>query len=103
MRLPIALGLTWPERLEGVEKPLTWTAASQWTFEPVDNETFPAVDLARFAVGESATHPAVLNAANEVLVDAFIAGRSRGLRLLTPCRRSCMSTWALLIPRWMTL
>ena len=74
MRLPIALGLTWPERLEGVEKPLTWTAASQWMFEPVDNETFPAVDLARFAVGESATHPAVLNAANEVLVDAFIAG-----------------------------
>ena len=74
MRLPIALGLTWPERLEGVEKPLTWTAASQWTFEPVDNETFPAVDLARFAVGESATHPAVLNAANEVLVDAFFAG-----------------------------
>ena len=74
MRLPIALGLTWPERLAGVESPLTWTAASQWTFEPVDNETFPAVDLARFAVGESATHPAVLNAANEVLVDAFIAG-----------------------------
>lgn len=74
MRLPIALGLTWPERLEGVESPLTWAAASQWTFEPVDNETFPAVDLARFAVGESATHPAVLNAANEVLVDAFIAG-----------------------------
>lgn len=74
MRLPIALGLTWPERLAGVESPLTWAAASQWTFEPVDNETFPAVDLARFAVGESATHPAVLNAANEVLVDAFIAG-----------------------------
>ena len=74
MRLPIALGLTRPERLAGVESPLTWAAASQWTFEPVDNETFPAVDLARFAVGESATHPAVLNAANEVLVDAFIAG-----------------------------
>lgn len=74
MRLPIALGLTWPERLAGVESPLTWAAASQWTFEPVDNETFPAVDLARFAVGESATHPAVLNAANEVLVDALIAG-----------------------------
>ena len=74
MRLPIALGLTWPERLAGGESPLMWAAASQWTFEPVDNETFPAVDLARFAVGESATHPAVLNAANEVLVDAFIAG-----------------------------
>ena len=74
MRLPIALGLTWPERLEGVEKPLTWACASEWTFEPVDDETFPAIDLARFAVTASATHPAVLNAANEVLVDAFIAG-----------------------------
>ena len=74
MRLPIALGLTWPERLADVENPLTWACASEWTFEPVDNETFPAIDLARFAVAASATHPAVLNAANEVLVDAFIAG-----------------------------
>ena len=40
----------------------------------MDNETFPAINLARFAVAASATHPAVLNAANEVLVDAFIAG-----------------------------
>ena len=74
MRLPIALGLTWPERLADVEKALTWASASEWTFEPVDNETFPAINLARFAVAASATHPAVLNAANEVLVDAFIAG-----------------------------
>ena len=74
MRLPIALGLTWPERLQDVEKPLTWVSASEWTFEPVDNETFPAINLARFAVAASSTHPAVLNAANEVLVDAFIAG-----------------------------
>ena len=63
-----------PERLDDVENPLTWACASEWTFEPVDNETFPAIDLARFAVAASATHPAVLNAANEVLVDAFIAG-----------------------------
>lgn len=74
MRLPIALGLTWPERLDDVEVPLTWGSPSQWTFEPVDNETFPAINLARFAVGASATHPAVLNAANEVMVDAFIDG-----------------------------
>jgi len=53
---------------------LTWVSASEWTFEPVDNETFPAINLARFAVAASATHPAVLNAANEGLVDAFIAG-----------------------------
>ena len=74
MRLPIALGLTWPERLDGVEEPLTWGNPSQWTFEPVDDQTFPAINLARFAVGASATHPAVLNAANEVMVDAFIKG-----------------------------
>ena len=74
MRLPIALGLTWPERLDDVENPLTWACASEWTFEPVETETFPALDLARVAVAASATHPAVLNAANEVLVDAFIAG-----------------------------
>lgn len=74
MHLPIALGLTWPERLVGVEEPLTWRDASSWTFEPIDAETFPALELARFAVGASATHPAVLNAANEVLVDAFLAG-----------------------------
>lgn len=74
MRLPIALGLAWPERLEHVEQPLTWDAAQSWTFEPVDDVTFPAVSLARAAVAASPTHPAVLNAANEVLVDAFLRG-----------------------------
>ena len=74
MRLPIALGLAWPRRLRGVEEPLRWDAASQWTFEPVDDEAFPAVGLARAAVSASATHPAVMNAANEVLVSAFRAG-----------------------------
>ncbi|MDC4232969.1 1-deoxy-D-xylulose-5-phosphate reductoisomerase [Actinomyces sp. B33] len=75
MRLPIALGLTWPERLDGVEDPLSWDAPQSWTFEPVDDETFGAVELARRAVAESPTHPTVYNAANEVLVEAFVAGR----------------------------
>lgn len=75
MRLPIALGMTWPERLAQIEEPLRWTAASTWAFEPVDNETFPALDVARYAVATSATHPAVFNAANEVCVDAFVNGR----------------------------
>ena len=57
-----------------MEEPLRWDAASQWTFEPVDDEAFPAVGLARAAVSASATHPAVMNAANEVLVSAFRAG-----------------------------
>ena len=73
MRLPIALGLTWPERLRDVEKPLTWADAQSWTFEPVDSDTFPAINLARHAVASSPTHTAVYNAANEVFVDAFLA------------------------------
>lgn len=73
MRLPIALGLTWPERLHDVEKPLMWADAQSWTFEPVDSDTFPAINLARHAVASSPTHTAVYNAANEVFVDAFLA------------------------------
>lgn len=73
MRLPIALGLTWPERLHDVEKPLMWVDAQSWTFEPVDSDTFPAINLARHAVASSPTHTAVYNAANEVFVDAFLA------------------------------
>ncbi|VEG26906.1 1-deoxy-D-xylulose-5-phosphate reductoisomerase [Actinomyces howellii] len=76
MRLPIALGLTWPERpdLSGLVTPNEWEAPTAWTFEPLDGRTFPAVDLARQAVSASATHPAVLNAANEQAVAAFLAG-----------------------------
>lgn len=75
MRLPIALGMTWPERLPDIEESLRWDITSAWTFEPVDHDTFPALRIARQAVASSATHPAVYNAANEVCVDAFIQGR----------------------------
>jgi 1-deoxy-D-xylulose-5-phosphate reductoisomerase len=75
MRLPIALGLSWPDRLPDVAPACDWTAATSWTFEPLDEVAFPAVGLARAAVAASATHPAVLNAANEECVAAFLAGR----------------------------
>ncbi|QDC26552.1 1-deoxy-D-xylulose-5-phosphate reductoisomerase [Georgenia yuyongxinii] len=75
MRLPIALGLTWPERAEQVATPCRWDEATAWTFEPLDGKVFPAVRLAREAAAASATHPAVLNAANEQCVAAFLAGR----------------------------
>lgn len=77
MRLPIALGLTWPRRpeLSGLVAPNDWSAPTSWDFEPLDAAAFPAVDLARSAVEASATHPAVLNAANEQAVDAFLSGR----------------------------
>ena len=75
MKLPIALGLTWPERLTDIERSVDFLRAQEWTFEPVDFETFPALTLARAAVSESATHPAVYNAANEVFVQAFLDER----------------------------
>ncbi|WP_432539088.1 1-deoxy-D-xylulose-5-phosphate reductoisomerase [Kineococcus esterisolvens] len=75
MRLPIALGLAWPHRVPGAAAAVDWTRAASWTFEPLDGEAFPAVDLAREAGRRGATVPAVLNAANEECVAAFHAGR----------------------------
>jgi 1-deoxy-D-xylulose-5-phosphate reductoisomerase len=74
MRLPIQLALAWPERLPtGVASlPLTET---KLTFEPVDHEAFPAVDLAYRVGGLGLTFPAVMNAANEVAVTAFLEGK----------------------------
>ena len=74
MRLPIALALGWPSRVAGVAAPCDWTQASSWTFEPLDDSAFPAVRLARAAGARGGTAPAILNAANEVCVEAFRAG-----------------------------
>jgi 1-deoxy-D-xylulose-5-phosphate reductoisomerase len=75
MLVPIALGLSWPERLADVDVPVDWTRAQTWEFEPLDDEAFPAVRLAREVGAAGGTHPAVYNAANEVAVDAFHDGR----------------------------
>ena len=75
MRLPISLGLDWPHRIGGVGHPLDWTQASSWDFEPLDDEAFPAVTLAKSVGRAGGTFPAVFNAANEQAVDAFHEGR----------------------------
>lgn len=75
MRLPISLGLDWPRRIPGVGAPLDWTRASAWEFEPLDDEAFPAVELAKEVGRARKTYPAVYNAANEEAVDAFHEGR----------------------------
>jgi 1-deoxy-D-xylulose-5-phosphate reductoisomerase len=75
MRLPIALGLSWPERLDRVAPPCDWSQPAAWVFEPLDEAVFPAVALARRAGRAAGTAPAVFNGANEVLVDAFCAGQ----------------------------
>ncbi|HET7303968.1 MAG TPA: 1-deoxy-D-xylulose-5-phosphate reductoisomerase [Segeticoccus sp.] len=77
MRLPIALGLAWPERVPHAAPPVDWTRASTWEFFPLDAEAFPAVALARRVGEQGATFPAVFNAANEVCVDAFHDGHIR--------------------------
>jgi 1-deoxy-D-xylulose-5-phosphate reductoisomerase len=75
MRLPIALALQWPDRLPREDYGMDWSAASMWEFLPLDPAAFPAVDLCRLAGRRGGTAPAALNAANEVCVEAFLAGR----------------------------
>src|SRR5690625_3918740 len=74
MKLPIALGLSWPDRLSPVAEPCDWSAPTRWDFEPVDNDVFPALNLARQAVASGPLHPAVFNAANEEAVARFLSG-----------------------------
>ena len=75
MRLPIALGLSAPERLTNVAAACDWTKSATWTFEPLDDVAFPAVSLARHCLEASEKHTAVLNAANEQAVHAFLDHR----------------------------
>jgi len=75
MLVPIALGMGWPDRVPDAETPIDWTRAADWRFEPLDDEAFPAVRLARRAGERGGTAPAVYNAANEVAVEAFHDGR----------------------------
>ncbi|MEY3846434.1 MAG: hypothetical protein RJA66_701 [Actinomycetota bacterium] len=74
MRLPIALGMSWPARVPNVAKACDWTKAATWTFEPLDENVFGAVRLARQVGSAGLTYPAVYNAANEQAVEAFHAG-----------------------------
>lgn len=74
MRLPIALGMSWPERVPNVAKACDWTKAATWTFEPLNEDVFGAVRLARQVGSAGLTYPAVYNAANEQAVEAFHAG-----------------------------
>ncbi|MFT4052288.1 MAG: 1-deoxy-D-xylulose-5-phosphate reductoisomerase [Microbacterium sp.] len=87
MRLPISLGLDWPHRSAGVGVPIDWTTAQTWTFEPLDAEAFPAVELAKAVGRAGGTYPAVFNAANEQAVEAFHAGALGFLGILDTVRR----------------
>lgn len=75
MKLPIALALGWPARVPGAALACDFTTASTWEFLPLDNEVFPAVNLARAAGTGGGCLTAVYNAANEEAAEAFLQGR----------------------------
>jgi 1-deoxy-D-xylulose-5-phosphate reductoisomerase len=75
MRMPISLGLGWPDRVPDAAPACDWTKAATWEFFPLDTEAFPAVGLAREVGARGGTAPAVFNAANEECVEAFLQGR----------------------------
>ena len=72
MRVPIAHALAWPERIASGAKPLNLQAVARFDFEPPDQDRFPALKLAQHAVQRGGTLPAIMNAANEVAVNAFL-------------------------------
>jgi len=75
MKLPIALGMSWPDRVANVAPACDWTKAATWTFEPLNEQVFRSVALARQVGTAGRTYPAVYNAANEQAVEAFHRGK----------------------------
>ncbi len=73
MRLPIALALGWPDRVPDAAPASAFDAPTSWTFEPLDDDAFPAVTLARAAGEAGGCVPAAFNAANEECVAAFLS------------------------------
>ncbi|GIJ20156.1 1-deoxy-D-xylulose 5-phosphate reductoisomerase [Micromonospora lutea] len=87
MRLPIALGLGWPDRVPEAAAAVDWTTSHTWEFAPLDDEAFPAVALAKAAGAAGRCRPAIYNAANEECVAAFVAGRLPFLGIVDTLRR----------------
>jgi 1-deoxy-D-xylulose-5-phosphate reductoisomerase len=75
MRTPIAYALAWPGRMAAPVPRLDLAEIGQLTFEAPDSERFPALRLARQALQAGGSAPTILNAANEVAVAAFLAGK----------------------------
>jgi len=94
MHLAISLALGWPDRVANACPPLDWSKATEWTFEPVDDIAFPAITLARVAGQAGGCAPAVFNAANEELVEAFHRGHLGFLGIVDGLER--------LLDRWLS-
>ena len=85
MRIPIASTLAWPDRTPTPSARLDFAAVRQLTFEAPDLIRFPSLRLAREAVQRGGVYPAALNAANEVAVASFLAGKLKFLDIAAVC------------------
>lgn len=83
MRTPIAHALAWPERIDSGVSALDLVRIGRLDFQAPDEQRFPCLRMARQAALQGGTAPAMLNAANEVAVDAFLAGRIRFTEIAT--------------------
>jgi 1-deoxy-D-xylulose-5-phosphate reductoisomerase len=81
MRVPIASCLAWPERMDTPCAPLDLAALGELTFRAPDEDRFPATRLCRQAAEQGGAAPAVLNAANEIAVAAFLSGQTAFTRI----------------------
>ncbi len=75
MKGPISFAINHPDRVKAATAPIDWTQSHTWKFAPIDNERFPAIDLARRCGALGGGLPAIFNAANEVCVASFISGK----------------------------
>lgn len=75
MKGPISFAINYPDRVKAATSPIDWTQSHTWKFSPIDNERFPAIELARRCGALGGGLPAIFNAANEVCVAAFISGK----------------------------
>ena len=87
MLIPIALGMSWPDRVPDAGPSVDWTKAATWEFLPLDEDAFPAVALARAVGAAGSCFPAVFNAANEECVAAFLSRRIRLTQIVDTVQR----------------
>jgi 1-deoxy-D-xylulose-5-phosphate reductoisomerase len=86
MRLPIQYALEYPHRQAGIAERIDWSAAWRLEFEPADFERFPALELGQSCARAGGTSGAVLNAANEAAVEAFLDGELHFTEIVPACR-----------------
>ena len=82
MKGPIALAINYPHRTAKATAAIDWSKSATWTFAPIDSKRFPAVALARHCGSIGGALPAIFNAANEVVVEAFMAGKVKFVEII---------------------